>query len=94
MARLTASEARRRLFELLNLVEAGATSVVLERRGVRSRIVLDEAPVPAPDQAPHLPPPSGVLDEMVEKGEWTWVADESGFFVLESPAEEPPFGRA
>lgn len=73
MTRYTATEARRKIFRLLDAAERGE-KVVVERRGVRFLI---ERAEPAPrDTAP--PPPIAVEDEAILEGEWTWVGDENG----------------
>jgi len=72
MTRFTASAAQLQLFELLDVVEQGE-EVVVERRGTRFRVVLDDA------RSDEIPPsPLIIKDPDVLAGNWTWQADENG----------------
>lgn len=66
MARFTATEARRQFFQLLDRVERGE-SVVLERKGLRFRLILE----PEVSEEAHQAAPF-VVDEALLEGEWTW----------------------
>jgi len=70
MARYTVSEARRRFFQLLDAAERGE-EVVLERRGVRFRLVVEPARVQAPCEAPLE-----ILDCALLDGQWSWRMDD------------------
>ena len=76
MVRFTASEARKRISDVLNGAEQGET-VVIERRGVRFRVVIDRLgpikTVPA-GKAPVLE----IRDPGVEAGTWTWRPERGG----------------
>ena len=72
MARYTATDARRHFFQLLDAAERGE-QVVLERHGVRFKLVLEAAEV--------VETPAAVLivnDPEVLQGDWTWTSDEQG----------------
>lgn len=75
MKRVTASEARRNWFRLLDEVAAGA-EVVIERGGRRIVIRRDE---PAGDQAVDVPDYDGLLSvpepERAEHWGWEWGPD-------------------
>ena len=72
MTRHTAAQARQQFFELLDAAERGE-EVLLERRGVRFRIVAEPQPVTAFPGAPLL-----VADDAVLAGEWSWDRDDRG----------------
>ena len=72
MARYTASDARRQFFHLLDAAEKGE-EVVLERHGVRFRLVLDGLPADESSTSPLI-----IKDEEVLSGNWTWGTDEEG----------------
>jgi prevent-host-death family protein len=71
MARYTATEARRQLFDLLDAAEQGQ-EVILERRGKRFKLILEVQPT-----KPHKNPVV-FMDETLESGEWTWASDSEG----------------
>ena len=73
MTRTTATEARRRFFELLDAAERGE-AVVLERRGVRFRISLDRAA----SAAVPRPSPLVVADPALLEGTWSWKTNSEG----------------
>ena len=68
---LKVAEARARFGELLDQAEAGSP-VVIERRGVRFRLVLDEAPRRA--AAARF----AYVDGAVADGQWTWQPGTGG----------------
>jgi antitoxin (DNA-binding transcriptional repressor) of toxin-antitoxin stability system len=68
MKRYTTAQARARLSEALDDAEAG-TAVVIERRGVRFRIVREPATTAKVKRAPLVE----ILDPAVERGQWTWT---------------------
>lgn len=72
MKRYTVSEARQRMADLLNDAEAGE-SVVIERRGVRFRLVASK-PVP-PRRRRNL---VVEMDPAVEEGRFSWAGGEDG----------------
>ncbi|MEE2775715.1 MAG: type II toxin-antitoxin system prevent-host-death family antitoxin [Acidobacteriota bacterium] len=79
MVRVTATEARRRLFKLMDAVERGE-EVTLERRGVRFRLALE-----AHGPSPEIPSsPLRILDPDLLDGEWTWQTGEDGELVFRS----------
>ena len=73
MARYTTAEARRELSRLLDAAEKGE-QVLVERRGVRFRLVLDKTSKGRPKPRKSL----AVSDREVLAGEWTWAADSDG----------------
>lgn len=72
MPRTTAAQARQNLSRLLDAAERGE-EVVVERRGVRFRIVAEAAEPVAPPDRPLL-----VADDAVLSGEWHWEAGPDG----------------
>lgn len=72
MKRYTAAQARARLSHILNDAEAGS-AVVIERRGVRFRLVR-ESSAPAAAKRSKRAPLIEILDSAVERGQWTWTA--------------------
>lgn len=66
MARFTATEARRQFFQLLDRVERGE-SVVLERKGLRFRLILEREGATEPPRAAPV-----IVDEALLEGDWTW----------------------
>lgn len=84
MKRVTATEARRRLFQLLDAVENGE-DIVLERSGVRFRLTLDKARERAEDPGSPLI----VDDPALLEGDWTWQTDEDGQLVFQSRRDSP-----
>jgi hypothetical protein len=73
MIRYTASEARRELFRLLDSVEKGE-EVILERKGIRFRLLLDRVSKDEEKPVKRLE----VVDREVLSGQWTWAADRDG----------------
>lgn len=74
MKRFTASDARRELFRILDSVEKGEV-IVLERKGVRFRLILDrDESRPEEGTRKRLM----IRDPAVLSGEWTWTADDDG----------------
>ena len=72
MPRSSASEARRNFFALLDAAERGE-DVVLERHGVRFRLVREDGlPQALPDS------PLIVADPSLLEQDWTWAPDASG----------------
>ncbi|HVV49590.1 MAG TPA: type II toxin-antitoxin system prevent-host-death family antitoxin [Polyangia bacterium] len=70
MRRYSTSEARRRIADVLDGAEHGE-EVVIERKGVRFRVIVDRAGpvrVPAAGKKPIIE----IRDPAVERGEWTW----------------------
>ncbi len=84
MSRHTASEARRKLFHLLDSVEQGDT-VILERKGVQFRLSLVQEPRLTEPQ----PSPIRVLDRSILDGDWSWEADANGELSF-APRKEKP----
>jgi antitoxin (DNA-binding transcriptional repressor) of toxin-antitoxin stability system len=72
MKHLKVAEARARFGEILDEAEKGET-VVIERRGVRYRIVADRA-----RSAPAAPELFEFVDADVLNGQWTWKAGNAG----------------
>ena len=77
MTRVTATEARKRLFQLLDAVEKGE-EVIVERRGVCYQLRLDE---PKVDRQPR-PRPEIEIDPEILDHDWSWVSDEEGQLTL------------
>ena len=78
MARYTATDARKQFFHLLDAAERGE-DVVLERHGVRFKLVLDTAEQPEAVESSLI-----VADEAVLSGNWTWTSDEEGQLQFKS----------
>lgn len=68
---LKVAEARARFGEILDQAEAG-TPVLIERRGVRFRVVVDEAPKGASRAG------FAFVDAAVMDGQWGWEPGKSG----------------
>jgi hypothetical protein len=68
MKRYTAAQARARFSNALDEAEAG-TSVLIERRGVRFRLVKEATAATRRAAAPLVE----ILDPAVEAGQWTWA---------------------
>lgn len=68
---LKVAEARARFGEVLDQAEAGAP-VLIERRGVRFRVVVDEAPK-GPSRAGF-----DFVDDAVMDGQWSWEPGKNG----------------
>lgn len=68
MKRYTTAQARAQLSAALDDAEAG-TPVVIERRGVRFRIVREPARPARVSRTPLVE----ILDPAVERGQWTWT---------------------
>jgi hypothetical protein len=83
MAHLTATEARRQFFRLLDAAQRG-DRIEFERDGVRFRLTVAET-VPATAPAVRIV----AADAAVLSGEWTWIVGESGELVFAAPASEP-----
>jgi antitoxin (DNA-binding transcriptional repressor) of toxin-antitoxin stability system len=66
MKRYSVSEARMRMAEMLDCAEGGE-SVAIERKGTRFQIVATKV-TPLRKRTPALE----ILDDGVEKGQWTW----------------------
>jgi antitoxin (DNA-binding transcriptional repressor) of toxin-antitoxin stability system len=81
MKRYTAAQARARLSQALDDAEAGSP-VVIERRGVRFRIVREPSPAARPRRAPLVE----ILDPAVERGQWTWAPASRGLRFRSRPA--------
>ena len=67
MKYLKVAEARAQFGDILDLAEAG-DPVVIERRGVRFRVVVDAAPATAAPAAAGF----AFVDDAVLGGEWSW----------------------
>jgi antitoxin (DNA-binding transcriptional repressor) of toxin-antitoxin stability system len=72
MKHLNVAEARARFGEILDEAEKGAT-VIIERRGVKYRIVAERA-----RSAPAAPELFEFVDADVLNGQWTWTAGKAG----------------
>lgn len=83
MARTTMAQARQNLSRLLDAAERGE-EVVVERRGVRFRIVIDAAAPPEAVARPDL-----VADEAVLSGEWRWSTGPDGELGFVDEREDP-----
>jgi hypothetical protein len=81
--RLTASEARKVFFDLLDAAEKG-DEVLIERKGVRFRLAVDK---PGPRKARRSP--LRVEDPALLSGQWTWVPDKNGQLGVEVRKDEP-----
>lgn len=68
---LKVAEARARFGEVLDQAEAG-TPVLIERRGVRFRVVVDDAPKRGAAAS------FAYVDDAVASGQWTWESGRSG----------------
>ena len=84
MSRHTASEARRKLFHLLDSVEQG-DEVILERKGVQFLLSL----VKEKPQRVSKESPIRVIDRAILDGEWSWEADADGELSF-TPRQETP----
>ena len=73
MKHLKVAEARARFGEILDEAEKG-TPVVIERRGVRFRVVAE----PGRPSAASKPPVFEFVDSAVMAGQWTWKAGAKG----------------
>ena len=73
MRNLKVAEARARFGEILDEAEKGAP-VVIERRGVRFRLVAETGPRSAASKAPLFT----FVDAGVMSGQWTWKAGAKG----------------
>ncbi len=72
MIRYTATDARKNFFHLLDAAERGEV-VVLERHGVRFKIVVEATKPTEIEETIVL-----TADPDVLEGNWTWVSDEEG----------------
>jgi len=83
MVHLTASEARRQFFRLLDAAQRGER-VEFERDGVRFRLT-------RVDTHAGAPPPARIVgaDPAVLSGEWTWDFSDSGELTFTAPPGEP-----
>jgi antitoxin (DNA-binding transcriptional repressor) of toxin-antitoxin stability system len=72
MKYLKVAEARARFGEILDDADKGAT-VIIERRGVRYRIIAEPA-----RSAPAAPALFEFVDRDVASGQWTWKAGPAG----------------
>ncbi len=81
MTKVTAAAARSQLSHLLDVAEQGE-EVVVERRGVHFRLVLD---VPSREQI--QPSPLIIDDPEVLAGNWTWRSAENGQLVFQAREE-------
>ena len=68
---LKVAEARARFGEVLDQAEAGAP-VLIERRGVRFRVVVDEAPKAGSRTG------FAFVDDAVMGGQWSWEPSKDG----------------
>jgi prevent-host-death family protein len=68
---LKVAEARARFGEVLDQAEAGAP-VLIERRGVLFRVLVDEAPKKA------SPAGFAFVDDAVMDGQWNWEPGKNG----------------
>lgn len=85
MKRVTASEARRNWFELLDEVAAGE-SVVIERNGRRITLLCEDALEPSPDK--KLPDYSALLrvPDADDADRWSWRWSDEGTELVEEPS--------
>lgn len=84
MTRINATEARRRLFHLLDAAEQGE-EVILERRGTRFRLVREDAPAAA---AGPVSSPLAIDDPALLSGEWSWEQRPDGDLALRAGRRE------
>ncbi len=82
MTHLTATEARRQFFRLLDAAQRGER-IEFVRDGVRFRLTSVET---IPAMAPAAP--IVAADPDVLSGEWTWTFDSSGELVFTAPSSE------
>ncbi len=73
MKRYSVSHVRERLADVLDEAEAG-TPVIIERRGVRYVLRVEEQPARARRRRPLIE----TLDPAVERGEWHWAPSPKG----------------
>jgi hypothetical protein len=73
MKRYSVAEVRQRLSAALDEADAGRV-VVVERRGVRYRLVREPGPRPRKPRAGSIE----ILDQAVETGQWTWIPGAEG----------------
>ena len=86
MKRVTASEARRSWFRLLDEV-AGGEVVVVERNGMRIELRREreaEGPCPTPDYSAVLRAPAEA--EHADRWSWTWAEEEGDL----TPVDQDP----
>lgn len=82
MKRITASEARRRWFEILDRVAAGE-SVVIDRKGRRIVIRREETPASEVPDYGEIIRPLGSVDDA---DRWSWEWDEEELRAVPRPA--------
>jgi antitoxin (DNA-binding transcriptional repressor) of toxin-antitoxin stability system len=92
MKRYTATEARMRMADMLDSAERGE-SVLIERKGVRFQI-LPAVAKPSSKRASKRPtkkaPILEILDEAIERGDWTWKDGPEGLtFARRTPRWTP-----
>lgn len=85
MARFSVAEARRQFSRLLDVAEQGE-DVVLERRGVRFRLIV-EADADASSEPTGSP--LIVADADVMAGQWTWTAADDGQLQFQRLPADP-----
>jgi antitoxin (DNA-binding transcriptional repressor) of toxin-antitoxin stability system len=88
MKRYTVTEARMRMAEMLDSAESGE-SVLIERKGVRFQI-LPSVGKPAGQRTTKKAPILEILDEAIERGDWTWKDGPEGLtFARRAPRQAP-----
>jgi antitoxin (DNA-binding transcriptional repressor) of toxin-antitoxin stability system len=88
MKRYTVTEARMRMAEMLDSAESGE-SVLIERKGVRFQI-LPSVGKAAGQGTTKKAPILEILDEAIERGEWTWKGGPEGLtFARRTPRWTP-----
>jgi antitoxin (DNA-binding transcriptional repressor) of toxin-antitoxin stability system len=73
MKRYTVAGLRERLAKALDEAEQGVP-VIIERRGVRYRLVVESADAPRKPRPPQI----DVLDPTIDGGNWTWTWSPKG----------------
>ena len=76
---VSATQARRTFFTLLDAAEAGEV-VVVERHGKQFRLVAEHEAAPL---APDLASPLVIIDPALLEGQWTWAEASDGALDLE-----------
>jgi antitoxin (DNA-binding transcriptional repressor) of toxin-antitoxin stability system len=79
MKRYGMSQARARMAEVLDSVENGQ-NVLIERRGVRFRVSVVQAPKAKKPPEPVLE----ILDPAIERGTWSWEAGATGSMTFKA----------
>ena len=80
MKRYSASEARKRIAEVLDGAEHGE-KIVIERKGLRFLVLLDGAKPGTKRSKGTRSPVLEILDPDIEKGQWTWRSGRRGLHL-------------